>query len=149
MMRRISSLWDCKFTKRCGHCSAEPHAVSICDRCALNLASIWTLCFTAQLLVSPEVPSIRKDVAVTCLHCTSSPCSNPTSGHYSFQTVVQCTQVPLSRGCLTTRWCTPCQPRTSWWIIQAQAHTPVLCLRLLVPANTLLGLLRTSPDSVG
>lgn len=78
-MRQISSLWDCKFMRRRGHRSAEPHAVSTCDRCALNPASICTPCFTAQMLVSPEVTSIQKDAAVRCPHCTSSACSNHTS----------------------------------------------------------------------
>lgn len=79
-MRWIPPLWDCKFTRRPRHHCAEPCAVNTYNRCALNPASIWNLCFTVQMLVSPAVTSIQKDVALTCPDNTSCPYLNPTSG---------------------------------------------------------------------
>lgn len=76
-MKWISSLWDCRCTERPRHHS---YIVSTYNRCVLNPASIWTLCFTAQMLVTPEVTSVQKDVDLTCPDSTSCPQSDPTSG---------------------------------------------------------------------
>lgn len=61
VVRRIPLLWECKFTRRSRHPCLEPCAVSPYDRRALNPASIWTLYFNVQMLVSPEVTSVQKD----------------------------------------------------------------------------------------